>query len=64
MYFETSQMLDQLNFGICRHYHIVLGLYILSAYEASLDLWRQILRPTEEELSLWSSGVGPDLPAW
>jgi hypothetical protein len=38
----------------------ILGLDILRAYNASVDLGNQILRPAEEEVSLGSSG----LPAW
>lgn len=42
----------------------VLGLNILCAYEASMDIWLQILRLAQEELSLWSPGAGPGLSAW
>jgi hypothetical protein len=37
----------------------ILGLDILHAYDASVDLGRQMLRLAEEEVSLWSPGVEP-----
>jgi hypothetical protein len=37
----------------------ILGLDILRAYDASVDLGRQTLRLAEEEVSLWSPGPGP-----
>jgi hypothetical protein len=36
-----------------------LGLDILRAYDASVDIGRQTLRLAEEEIPLWSPGVGP-----
>jgi hypothetical protein len=36
-----------------------LGLDILCAYDASVDLGRQTLRLAGEEISLWSPGAGP-----
>jgi hypothetical protein len=36
----------------------ILGLDILRAYDASVDIGRQRLRLAEEEVSLWSPGVG------
>jgi hypothetical protein len=36
----------------------ILGLDILSAYDASVDIGRQTLRLAEEEVSLWSSRAG------
>ncbi|XP_023721756.1 uncharacterized protein LOC111872274, partial [Cryptotermes secundus] len=38
---------------------LILGLDILRAYDASVDNGRQTLRLAEEEVSLWSPGVGP-----
>jgi hypothetical protein len=35
-----------------------LGLDILHAYDASVDLGHQTLRLAEEEVSLWSPGAG------
>jgi hypothetical protein len=37
----------------------ILGLDILHAYDASVDIGRQKLRLAEEEASLWSPGAGP-----
>jgi hypothetical protein len=37
----------------------ILGLDILRAYNASVDIGRQTLRLAEEEVSLWSPGEGP-----
>jgi hypothetical protein len=37
----------------------ILGLDMLHAYDASVDLERQTLRLAEEEVSLWSPGAGP-----
>jgi hypothetical protein len=42
----------------------ILGLDILRAYDASVDVGRQTPRLSEEEVSLWSPGAGPLLPAW
>jgi hypothetical protein len=42
----------------------ILGLDILRAYDASVDLGRQTLRVAEEGVSLRSPGAGPVLPAW
>jgi hypothetical protein len=39
----------------------ILGLDILRAYDSSVDLGRQTLRLAEEEVSLWTPGVGPRL---
>jgi hypothetical protein len=36
-----------------------LGLDILRAYEASVDIGRQTLRLADEEISLWNPGAGP-----
>jgi hypothetical protein len=36
----------------------ILGLDILRAYNASVDIWRQALRLAEDEVSLWSPGAG------
>jgi hypothetical protein len=38
---------------------LILGLDILSTYNASLDIGHQTLRLAEEEISLWSPGPGP-----
>jgi hypothetical protein len=38
---------------------LILGLDILRAYDASVDIGRQKLRLAEEEVSLWSPGAGP-----
>jgi hypothetical protein len=38
---------------------LVLGLDILRAYDASVDLGPQTMRLAEEELLLWSTGAGP-----
>ncbi|XP_023716570.1 uncharacterized protein LOC111869344 [Cryptotermes secundus] len=38
---------------------LILGLHILRAYDASVDIGRQTQRLAEEELSLWSPGAGP-----
>jgi hypothetical protein len=38
---------------------LILGLDVLRAYDASLDLGRQTLRLAEEEVSLWNPGEGP-----
>jgi hypothetical protein len=38
---------------------LILGLDILRAYDASVDIRRQTLRLAEEEVSLWSPGAGP-----
>jgi hypothetical protein len=38
----------------------ILGLDILRAYGASVDLGHQMLHHAEEEVSLWS----PSLPTW
>jgi hypothetical protein len=38
---------------------LILGLDILSAYNASLDIGRQTLQLVEEEISLWSPEAGP-----
>jgi hypothetical protein len=37
---------------------LILGLDILRAYDASVDIGRQKLRLAEEEVSLWSPGEG------
>jgi hypothetical protein len=37
----------------------ILGLNILRAYDASVDIGRQTLRLAEEEIPLWSPGAGP-----
>jgi hypothetical protein len=37
----------------------ILGLDILRAYNASVDIGLQTLRLAEEEVSLWSPGAGP-----
>jgi hypothetical protein len=37
----------------------ILGLDILRAYNASVDIGRHTLRLAEEEVSLWSPGAGP-----
>jgi hypothetical protein len=37
----------------------ILGLDILHAYDASVELGRQTLRLAEEEISLWDPGAGP-----
>jgi hypothetical protein len=37
---------------------LTLGLDILCAYDASVDIGRQKLRLAEEEVSLWSPGAG------
>jgi hypothetical protein len=37
----------------------ILGLDILHAYDASVDIGRQSLCMAEEEVSLWSPGAGP-----
>jgi hypothetical protein len=42
----------------------VLGMDKLHACVASVDLGRQMLHLAEEEVSLWSVGQGPGLPAW
>jgi hypothetical protein len=36
----------------------ILGMDILHAYDASVEIGHQTLRLTEEEVSLWSPGVG------
>jgi hypothetical protein len=36
---------------------LILGLDILRAYDATVDIGRQTLRLSEEEVSLWSSGA-------
>jgi hypothetical protein len=38
---------------------LILGLDILRAYDASVDIGRQTLRLADEEVSLWRSGTGP-----
>jgi hypothetical protein len=38
---------------------LILGLDILRAYKASLNIGRQTLRLAEEEIPLWSPGAGP-----
>jgi hypothetical protein len=38
---------------------LILGLDILRAYDASVDIGRQTLRLADEEVSLWSPGAGP-----
>jgi hypothetical protein len=38
---------------------LILGLDILRACNASLDIGRQTLQLAEEEISLWSPGAGP-----
>jgi hypothetical protein len=38
---------------------LILGLNILCAYDASVDIGCQTLRLADEELSLWSPGEGP-----
>jgi hypothetical protein len=38
---------------------LILGLDILSAYDASVDTGRQTLRLADEEVLLWSPGAGP-----
>jgi hypothetical protein len=38
---------------------LILGLDVLSTYDASVDIGRQTLRLAEEEVSLWSPGAGP-----
>jgi hypothetical protein len=47
-------------FVACITNEVILGLDILCAYNAPLDLGCQILRIGEEEILLWSLG----LPAW
>jgi hypothetical protein len=37
----------------------ILGLDILRAYNASVDIGLQTLRLAEEVVSLWSPGAGP-----
>jgi hypothetical protein len=37
----------------------ILGMDILRAYDAPMDLGRETLHLAEEELSLWSLGAGP-----
>jgi hypothetical protein len=37
---------------------LILGLDILRAYDASVDIGRQTLRLAEEEISLWNPGAG------
>jgi hypothetical protein len=37
----------------------ILGLDILRAYDASVDIGRQTLRLADEEVSVWSPGAGP-----
>jgi hypothetical protein len=37
----------------------ILGLDIMRTYNASVDQGRQMLLLAEEELSLWSPGMGP-----
>jgi hypothetical protein len=37
---------------------------ILHAYDAFVNLGLQMLRLAGEEVSLWSPGAGPGLPAW
>jgi hypothetical protein len=39
---------------------LILGLDILRAYDASVDLGRQTLRLAGEEISLWSRGAAKD----
>jgi hypothetical protein len=39
--------------------NFILGLDILRAYNASVDIGRQTLRLAEEVVSLWSPGAGP-----
>jgi hypothetical protein len=38
---------------------LILGLNVLRAYDASVDIGLQTLRLAEEEVSLWSPGVRP-----
>jgi hypothetical protein len=38
---------------------LILGLDILRAYDASVDIGRQTLRLADEEVSLWNPGAGP-----
>jgi hypothetical protein len=40
---------------------LILGLDVLRAYDASVDIGRQTLRLAEEEVSLWNRGEGPRL---
>jgi hypothetical protein len=49
------------NLSIRLEYHkqFILGLDILRAYDASLDLGRQTLRLAGEEVSQWSLGFRP-----
>jgi hypothetical protein len=42
----------------------ILGLDILRADDAFVDIGRQTLRLAEEEVSLRSPGAGPVPPAW
>jgi hypothetical protein len=37
---------------------LILGLGVLRAYDASVDIGRQTLRLAEEEISLWGPGAG------
>ena len=38
----------------------ILGLYMLRAYEASVDLGRYLLRLGQEEVTLWRPGAQPN----
>jgi hypothetical protein len=38
---------------------LILGLDILRAYDAAVDIGRQTLQLADEEVSLWSPGAGP-----
>jgi hypothetical protein len=38
---------------------LILGLDVLRAYDACVDIGRQTLLLAEEEISLWSPGVRP-----
>jgi hypothetical protein len=38
---------------------LIMGLDILRAYDASVDIGRQTLRLADEEVSLWRPGAGP-----
>jgi hypothetical protein len=42
----------------------ILGLDILCAYDASVDLGRKMLHLSEEEVTPCNPEVGPGLPAW
>jgi hypothetical protein len=48
----------------CGKTNFILVLDILGPYNASVDIERQTLRQSEEEISLWSPGAGPVLLVW